>query len=49
MMVSEVPLGRQVELPLIATREFRPTLAIGNAPVPLVDGRLAPGAALHDL
>lgn len=38
MVVSEVPLSRKEELPLVAACELRPTLAIGDSPVPSVDG-----------
>jgi len=51
MMVSEVPLSRQKELALIAACELRPALAIGDSPVPSVDGggTTAVAAAVHDL
>jgi hypothetical protein len=49
MMMSEVSLGRGEELSLVVPCELRPTLAVGDSPVPSNDcGRLAViGATRH--
>jgi hypothetical protein len=47
MVTGEVPLSRREELLLVVACELRPTLAVGDPPVPSVDSGL--GAVLNGL